>query len=305
MLRLSTIAGGLLALPALVLLAAAPASAIGRALPPTGAPPAAGTVPQELAEVSIEERSGAEVPKDVLLRDPQGREVAFGSYLGDGRPVVLVLAYYQCPMLCTLVLNGLTDGLRSLGWTVGENFRVVTVSIDPRDSAELAAEKQAAYLAEYGRAVPPRGWDFLTGDEASVRRLADAVGFRYRWDEATGQYAHAAGAFVITPEGRLSRTLYGLSFPERELRLSLVEASEGKLGGAWGKVLMFCFNYDPHARSYALAAIRLMKAGGALTALLLGGFLLWLSRRYRRPEDDAAPGFPHSGRRATEAGGLS
>lgn len=235
----------------------------------------------ELEGIGIEERPGAELPKDLLLRDHRGNEVALGSYFDGRRPTVLVLAYYECPMLCTLVLNGLTAGLKELPWTVGDNYRVVTVSIDPRDTPELAAKKRTNHLADYGRDVREDGWDFLVGTEEAVRQLAETVGFSYAWDEETEQYVHAAGAFMITPGGVLSRTLYGISFKERDLRLSLTEASEGKLGGALEKVLLFCFHYDPSAKGYGLAAMRLMRAGGAFCLLFLAA---WLVRMRRRPE---------------------
>lgn len=248
-------------------------------------------LPQELVGVDIEERPGAVVPADVRLRDGQGREVTLGSYFDGQRPVVLVLAYYDCPMLCTLVVNGLMQGMKDIEWTAGKEYRVVVVSFDPRDTPEVAQKKREAYVGAYGRPVAERGWDFLVGDEAQVRRLADAVGFHYRWDETQKQYAHAAGAFVLTPEGKLSRTLYGIAFPPKDLRLALLEASENKLGSTWGRVLLFCFHYDPTARGYVLASRRLMMAFGALTVLVLAGFLVrqWRieKRRASKPAEGA------------------
>jgi len=239
-------------------------------------------VPEELKGIGIEERPGASVPLDAPLVDPQGRPVTLARYVEGGKPVVLILAYYRCPMLCSLVINGMAQGLKELAWTAGDQFRFVVVSFDPRDSVQVAHDKREHYLADYGRRVGERGFDFLTGEEASVRRIADAVGFHYRWDAQTQQYGHAAGAFVLTPQGTLSRTLYGIVFPAKDLRLALLEASQGKLGGAWDQVLLFCFHYDPNARGYVLAATRVMEAAGALTVLLLGGFLLALWRHDRR-----------------------
>lgn len=272
-------------------------------------------LPPEMQDIGIEDRTGATLPRDVRLTAHDGREVTFGDYLDDGKPVVLVLAYYQCPMLCTLILNGVAEGLKQLAWTTGDSFRTLVVSIDPSETPDLAATKRANYLEDYGRQVGERGWDFLVGEEVEVRKLADAVGFGYRWDEATSQYAHSAGAFVITPNGTLSRTLYGIVFPERDLRLALTEAGEGRIGGAWERVLLFCYSYDPHARGYALAAMKVMKAGGALTVLFLLAGFFWLSRRFRRPEDDDSDSedpsitreveLPHAGRARTQAGGLS
>lgn len=282
---------------------------------PASAQTTAADLPPEMQDIGIDDRTGSTVPRDIRLTDHTGRERTFGDYLDDGKPVVLVLAYYQCPMLCTLVLNGIADGLKQLAWTTGESFRTLVVSIDPTETPKLAAEKRANYLEDYGRHVGERGWDFLVAEEDQVRRLADAVGFRYRWDEATSQYAHAAGAFVFTPDGTLSRTFYGITFPERDLRLALTEAGEGRIGGAWERILLFCYSYDPHARGYALAAMRVMKAGGALTVLVLLLGFLWLNRRYRRTDptgsdDEDSPihpelELPHAGRTRTQAGGLS
>jgi protein SCO1 len=247
-------------------------------------------LPKELVGVDIEERPGALLPADVKLRDQAGRDVTLGSYLDGEHPVILVLAYYECPMLCSMVVNGLLQGMKGLAWTAGKEYRVVVVSFDPRDTQETARKKRDTYISVYGRPVAERGWDFLVGEEAQVRRAADAVGFRYRWEEATKQYAHAAGVFVFTPEGKLSRTLYGLNYSAKDLELSLLEASQGKLASAWGRVLLFCFHYDPAENKYVLATRRLMKAGGVVTMLGLGGMLLGFWRRERRRALKSADG---------------
>ncbi|HSN97182.1 MAG TPA: SCO family protein [Candidatus Nanopelagicales bacterium] len=257
---------------------AQPASPMSRGM---DAKPVDSTLPKELEGIGIEERPGAELPRDVRLRDQDGREVSIADYLGYGKPVVLVLAYYQCPMLCSMVLNGVVKAMKETPWTAGKEYRVVVVSFDPRDQADVAQKKRAAYLTVYDREVGERGFDFLVGDEASVRRLADAVGFGYRWDAETEQYAHAAGAFVATSDGRLSRTLYGISFPESTLRLALVEASQGAIGTTLDRAILFCFHYDPSAGGYVVATWRLMRAGSALTALLLGVLLLRFFRSER------------------------
>lgn len=262
---------------AVVLALSAALFAVGMA---PGSARAEDAIPAPLQGIGIDDRSGATIPRDVALRDQDGRTVTFGDLLrDDGKPVVLVLAYYQCPMLCTVVLNGMTDGLRELAWTAGAEYRVVTVSIDPRDTPEIARRKRASYVDAYGRTVGEHAWDFLVGDEANVKRLADAVGFHYRWDEATQQYAHAAGAFVLTPDGRVSTTLHGARFPGNALRLALVDASHGKLGTAWDRVVLLCFHYDPAAGSYVVATTRLVKALGVVTVLLLGS---WLARLWRK-----------------------
>lgn len=257
-----------------------------------GAARADEAIPDELKGVGIEERPGAAVPLDAPLTDHRGRAVTLGQFFEGGKPVVLVLAYYRCPMICGLLIHGMTEGLKALAWTAGKEYRLVVLSFDPRDSAASANEKREGYFEDYGRVVADPGFDFLVGDEASIRRVADAVGFRFRWDEATQQYAHATGAFVLTPEGRLSRTLYGISFPPNDLRLALLEASQGKLGSAWDRVLLFCFHYDPEARGYVLAARRVMTAGGALTVLALTGFLALLWRRERGEPGPVAGDLP-------------
>jgi protein SCO1/2 len=245
-------------------------------------------LPKELEGIGIDEKPGSVLPQDLTFRDQDGKSVRLGEYLEKDKPVILVLAYYRCPMLCSLVLNGLGDGLRELAWVAGERFRVVTVSIDPSDTSEMAQKKRENQLASYGRKGAPRGWDFLVGNESDIKRLADLLGFRYRYDRVEKQYAHAAGAFVFTPDGRLSRTLYGISFPARSLRLALTEAAGGKLGSAWDKVLLFCYHYDPAARGYVLGARRIMKLGGVLTILSLGLFFWLLTRNRNMPARRAA-----------------
>jgi protein SCO1 len=239
-------------------------------------------LPKQLEGIDIVDKTGAVLPRDLVFRDQDGKTVKLGDYL-DGKPVLLVLAYYQCPMLCSIVLNGLTDGVKKLAYTPGKDYRIVTVSIDPRDTVELAKNKRATYLDALGKPIGAHGWDFLIPAPEhldAVKQLAATVGFQYRWDEETKQFAHAAGAFLFTPDGRLSRTLYGITFPERDMRLALVEASEGKLGSAWDKVLLLCYHYDP-GDGYTLAIMRIMRIGGALTVVVLGAFLLRLWRRER------------------------
>jgi protein SCO1/2 len=239
------------------------------------------SVPVELQGIDIEDRQGAPLPRDIALRDQAGKSVTIGDYLDGQRPVLLVLAYYECPMLCTLVINGALDEMKKLRWTAGDEYRVVVVSFDPRDTSEGAAKKRMNYLDAYGRPVAGRGFDFLVGDEAQVKALASAAGFHYRWDEDTKQFAHAAGSFVYTPDGRLSRTLYGITYPG--LKLALLEASEGKIGTVVDRVLLFCFHYDPLARGYVLATTRLVRASGVVTLAVLALWLLRFWRRERKP----------------------
>jgi protein SCO1/2 len=228
--------------------------------------------------VGIDQKLGAALPLDLPFRDDQGRDVRLGDCFG-GKPVVLALVYYECPMLCTLVLNGLVSGLDVVSLTAGSDFDVVAVSIDPDETPGLAAAKKREYVARYGRAGSDRGWHFLTGSEAAIRDLAAAAGFRYRYDAATGQYAHAAGIMVATPEGKLARYFYGVEYPPRDLRLGLVEASAGRIGTVVDQLLLFCYQYDPATGTYGAAAFGLLRAGGALTVLALGAYLAAMWRR--------------------------
>jgi protein SCO1/2 len=245
-------------------------------------PTSAEGLPKGLENVGIDPRLGAEMPKELTFRTQDGAEVKLGSYFDGKRPVIVALAYYSCPMLCTLVLNGLADGMKELGFAAGTDYRVVTVSIDPRDTVEIAKAKRANYAGYYGRPVPDGAWDFLTSDAATSKALADALGFKYRWDEEAQQFAHAAGIFVLTPDGRLSRTLFGVHFESNDLRLALTEASNGTIASLVDKVLLFCFHYEPKAGKYVVAAKRLMSAGGVFTMLALGLFLAVQVRRERR-----------------------
>lgn len=240
------------------------------------------TVPPELRGIEIEDRHGNSVPLDTPFVDHNGAAVRLGDYFKAKRPVILVLNYYGCPTLCSMVLNGLVDGLRGLEFMLGKDFEVVALSIDPREKPALAHSKRAAYLLSLGREAQKDAWPFLTATEKAVGAVAEAVGFHYRYDAATNQYAHAAGIFVLTPEGRLSRTLYGMVFPARDLRLALVEASKGEIGSPIDKLLLFCYHYDPETRRYGLTPMGVMRIGGVLTVVFLGLFLLSARRRERR-----------------------
>lgn len=243
---------------------------------------AADALPQALEGVSIDDRPGVQVPTDVRFLDQDGRTVTLADYLTPAKPLVLALAYYECPMLCTLVLNGMVDGLSALPWTAGKDYRVLVVSVAPKEGPSLARRKRDNYLREYGRLVDGNGFDFATiapGQESEVKRLAEAVGFHYRFDPETEQYVHAAGLFILTPDGRLSQTLYGIEFPRSTLKLALAEASVGHLGTAWDRVLLYCYHYDPDARGYVLHATRLMRLAGGATVAILGIVLLGLWRR--------------------------
>jgi len=243
-------------------------------------------LPPELRGIAIEERLGQSIALDVPLVDHTGAQVKLADYFQAKRPVILVLNYYSCPTLCSLVLNGMLDGIRGLEFLIGKEYQLVSVSIDPREKPELAKSKRAAYLtavgAERTAAMTERDWPFLTGSEQNVSAIAKAVGFHYRYDAATNQYAHAAGIFVLTPDGRISRVLYGIQFPARDLRLALVEASQGGIGSPVDRLLLLCYHYDPQTRRYGLTPMGLMRIGGVLTVVVLGMYLLSAWRRERR-----------------------
>jgi protein SCO1 len=238
-------------------------------------------LPAQLREVGIDQRLNEKIPLDLSFRDETGRPVELGEYFGR-KPVILSLVYYECPMLCTMVLNGQVAAMRAMPLNLGEHFEVVTVSFNPKETPALAAAKKEEYVRHYGRPGAGRSWHFLTGDESSIRRLAASVGFRYSFDPKTGQYAHASGIMILTPEGRLARYLYGIEYSARDLRLGLVEAAAGKIGTPVDAFLLYCFHYDPMKGKYGLVIMNVMRALGAATVLALGSFLLVMFRRDRR-----------------------
>jgi protein SCO1/2 len=234
-----------------------------------------------LREVGFDQHPGAAVPRAVELVDESGARVPFDSVL-RGRPVVLALVYYRCPMLCTLVLNGLLRAARATSFDAGRDYDIVAISIDPAEGPELAASKRGEHVAAYGRASGADGWRFLTGPEASVRAIASAVGFRYAKDPRSGEYAHASGLVLLTPDGRVSRYLFGVEYAPRDLQLGLVEASAGTIGGLVEQLLLLCFHYDPASGRYGFAIVTALRALGAATVAAIAGFILWHLRRERR-----------------------
>lgn len=249
-------------------------------------------VPPALEEVGIDEHLDAKLPLDVEFVDESGNRVTLGSFFDGDRPVILTLNYYRCPMLCGLQLNGVVEGLTGLDWSLGNQFEMVTVSIDPLETPILAREKKQNYLKWYDRDGAAAGWHFLTGRQDNIGRLAETVGFRYTYDEKSGQYAHAAAIFVCTPDGRVARYLYGIEYPPKHLRLALLEASEGTIGNAIDQLILYCYHYDPSDRSYAPTAMNIMRLGGGATALVLGSSLalFWMrDLRRRRRERNTAP----------------
>jgi protein SCO1 len=236
-----------------------------------------GVRPELLKQVGIDQKLNQSIPLDLTFRDEDGRTVALGQFFGQ-KPVVLTLVYYNCPMLCTQVLNGVESSLKELSTDIGNQYDVVTISIDPTESHVLAKTKKEMYVGMYGRPGAAQGWHFLTGDEPQIKQLADAVGFRYAYDPDTKQFAHASAIMLLTPEGKISRYFYGIQYPTRDLRLGLVEASEGKIGSPVDQVLLFCYHYDPSTGKYGLLISHVIQIGGALTVLVLGIGMLILFR---------------------------
>ena len=240
---------------------------------------AAEQTPRELEGVGVEEHMGAKLDLTRTFVDEKGSIVALQDFLKEGKPVILSLVYYGCPNLCSFLLNGLTDSLKELNWTVGEQFDIVHVSIDPTEDAELAMAKRESHLKAYGRNVKEGAWHFLTGKEANIQALAKEVGFQYRYDKEQEQYAHAAVLIVLMPDGKISRYLYGIRFDPKDLKLALLEASHGKVGNIVEKFLLFCYHYDPQTKKYALFATRLMKGAGVITVAGIGLLFFTLRRK--------------------------
>ena len=264
-----------------------PASGQGRVPSETGLP--SDQRPAALEGVEYQQKLGDQVPADIPFVDDTGKAVRIGDYFGS-RPVVLALAYYECPMLCTQVLTGMTSGLKGLQFEAGREFEVVVVSIDPGEGPGLAAQKKAMHTAHYDRAGTEGAWHFLTGRKADIDRLAQAVGFSYSYDEKTDQYAHRAGLMMLTPDGRLARYLFGIDFAPRDLRLAMVEAADRKIGSpVVNAVLLACYHYDPAAGAYGLMAMRLVRTAGALFVLAMAAGWVVLRRRERRGLYGGAP----------------
>ena len=229
--------------------------------------------PDAMKRAGFEQRHNTQLPMDVKLRDEQGNEITLGS-LFDDRPVILNFVYFNCPMLCNVILNSLCDTLQDLPFSPGKEYQIITVSFNHTETPELAAAKKKNYLEYLGKPEAADGWHFLTGDEAAIQTLTQAAGFTFAWDEQREEYAHASGIMVATPQGRLSHYFFGVVFDPRDLRLGLVDASEGKIGSPLDKVqLLFCYHYDPAMGTYSLAVFRLLKMGGVLTILSLGLFM--------------------------------
>jgi protein SCO1/2 len=240
---------------------------------------AQGSTPDDfLNQVGFDQRLEKQVPLDLPFRDEAGKGVRLGDYFGT-RPVILTLNYFECPNLCTLVLSGLGAGLQSMSLRMGQDFDVVSVSIDPREKPDLAAAKKATYLEHYGRPGDAAGWHFLTGEQGSITQLAKAVGFHYAYDPQQNQFAHPAGIMMLTPQGKIARYFYGIEFAPRDLRLGLVEASAGQIGTPLDQVLLRCYHYDPVAGKYTVVVENVVRLASVVTVLTVGTALFALFRR--------------------------
>lgn len=235
-------------------------------------------LPGALQGVGIDQKLNQQVPLNLEFRDEFGRTLPLSTYF-HGKPVLLALVYYRCPMLCTQILNGVIGSLKAVSLRPGEDFEVVSVSFDPKDDYQLAASKKQMYMRRFARSGSANGFHFLTGEEPNIKALTDAVGFHYKYDPATDQFAHASGIMILTPEGRLSRYFYGVEYAPRDLRLGLVEASQGKIGNLVDEALLFCYHYDPATGKYGAVAIDLLRAVGAAFFLLCAGWMLVAWRR--------------------------
>jgi protein SCO1 len=269
---------------------AVPASSLAQGLPGSGAPAGdpSSARPGILGKIGIDQRIGQQVPLDLEFVDENGRQVRLGDYFGR-RPVILALVYYECPMLCTQVLNGLVTALGVMNFEPGREFDVVAVSFNPKEGPGLAAQKKASYLERYGRPHTAGGWHFLTGSDASIQRLTEAMGFRYAYDEKIGQYAHGAGIEVLTPRGVIAKYFYGIEYSARDIRFGLIQASEEGIGTPIDDVLLFCYHYDPATGRYGATVLGLVRLGGIATVL---GLLTFLAVSLRRERASGAPAVP-------------
>jgi protein SCO1/2 len=233
--------------------------------------------PQILNNIGIDQNLKQQLPLDLPFKDEAGRDVKLSEYFGK-KPVILSLVYYECPMLCTETLNGMVSAFKVLKFDVGQEFEVVTVSFDARETPALAAEKKKNYLRQYGRPGAEQGWHFLTGPQTSIDAVTKAVGFHYAWDQKTQQFAHATALMLLTPDGKLAQYYYGVEFSPRDLRFGIIEASQGKTGTVVDQVLLYCFHYDPRSGKYGAVITRVVQLAGGITVLLLGGFMFLMFR---------------------------
>ncbi len=238
--------------------------------------------PKQLQGIDVEEHLGALLPKDLEFIDEHGQTVKLGDYFDGRRPVLLTLAYYRCPMLCGLMLNGVCNSAKALDLVPGKDYRILTVSIDPRETAELAMAKKTRYVEQFGKAGIEEGWSFLVGSSQNSKALADALGFKYFYDAKRDEYAHPAVSYLISPEGKIVRYLYGMDYKRFDLKMGLIEASQGKVGTTIDRIILSCFHYDPKEGSYVLFAQNLMRLGGFLIVIVLASVIWWLFAQERK-----------------------
>jgi protein SCO1/2 len=277
----------LTALVAGLLLVAAPRGARADLVPQSEQVERKDPLPRRLVGIDVKEHLSAPVPMDLGFQDENGNPVTLKDYFDGSVPVILTMNYSSCPMLCSLQLTALVEGLKKVDWTIGKDYRIVTVSYDPTETAELAHRTKARYLAQYGRPGSEGGWHFLHGSENNVKAMAKALGITYHYNEARKEYVHPATVVLTTPNGKIDRYLYGLDYPQKTLHLSLVESSEGKIGTTVDQLILFCFHYDANEGRYAPVARNIMRAGGGATVFLLAGFLTVLSKRDRKRKNES------------------
>jgi protein SCO1/2 len=236
-------------------------------------------LPQDLIKkVGFDQHLDEQVPLNLTFTDSTGQAVRLEDFFND-KPVILSLGYYECPVLCSFARNGLFESLKKLDFTVGEEFEVLVVSIDPAETPEIADVKKQISITEYGRSTPKDAWHFLVGDEDDIQQLAQAIGFRYTYDPKIDQYLHPTGIVVLTPQGKIARYFFGLDYPSRDLRLGLVEADANKIGSPVDQLLLMCYHYDPVTGEYSLLITNVIRIAGLVTVMVLGGFLLAMFRR--------------------------
>lgn len=241
-------------------------------------------MPDALKKIGIEQNLGGQLPLDLELKDEDGRMVKLGSYFEKGRPVILAFVYYECPMLCNQVLNGLTGSLKGISFDAGKEFEVVAISFDARefDKPDLARNKKASYLERYGRPATANGWHFLTGNKEAIDQVTSAAGFGFEWDEKSNQFAHAAAIMIATPDGKLSRYLYGIDYAPKDVKFGIMESAGNRVGNPAEQLLLYCYHYDPATGKYGFAILNVMRLGGIATLLGLGAMGLVFWRRNKK-----------------------
>jgi protein SCO1/2 len=263
-----------------------------------GEPTVKGNLPPALSKVGIDQRLNEQVPLDLQFTDEQGQAVRLGDYFHSGRPVVVSLVYYDCPMLCGEVMQGMASTFKALQFTPGKEFEVVTLSIDPREKPELAAAKKKTFIGVLDRPEAASGWHFLTGERPQIDALANALGWHYHYDPKLDQFAHPAGIMLLTPQGKISQYYYGIEYSARDMRLGIIQASQNKIGSLTDQVLLYCYHYDPRSGKYGPVVMNIVRLAGGVTVLVLGGFLVLMFRLPGKGNGGRGPGGakPETGR---------